>query len=200
MSKGSIISAIDIGSTKITTIIVSPSIDHERHNVIGVASTPSGGIRKSQVVDIEEAITAIGNSVSSAERMAGLPVNSAYISISGDHIQSQNSKGVVAIGNPEGEIVDDDLNRVIEAARAISLPSSREILHVLPREYTVDSQPGVKDPRGMSGVRLESEVHIVTGASGSIKNIQKCISEVGVDIAGMVFSGLVSSIRRRNLP
>src|SRR3989344_3327821 len=129
MSRPQLIAGIDIGSSKITTLIVSPSQESDRLNVVGVSSTPSRGIKKSQVVDIEEAYRSMTESVESAERMAGYPINNVYISISGEHIHSQNSKGVVAVGNPEGEITSDDVYRVIEAARAVSLPSSREIIH-----------------------------------------------------------------------
>lgn len=193
MAKAPLVAGIDIGSSKITTIITSLSEDQSRVNVVGVASVESRGIRKSQVVDIEEAIEAITKSVESAERMAGYSISDAYVSVSGDHIQSQNSKGVVAVGNPEGEIVQDDVYRVIEAARAVSLPSSREILHVLPREFVVDSQTGVRDPLGMTGVRLEAEAHIVTGSSAVLRNLTKCIAEIGVNVNGLVFSGLASA-------
>ncbi len=193
MAKTPLLTGIDIGSSKITTIITAASEDQTRLNVVGVASSESRGIRKSQVVDIEEAISAITKSVEAAERMAGYSVSDAFVSVSGDHIQSQNSKGVVAVGNPEHEIVPDDVYRVIEAARAISLPSSREILHVLPREFIVDSQSGVRDPLGMTGVRLEAEAHIVTGSSAVIRNLSKCIAEIGVTVNGLVFSGLASA-------
>lgn len=193
MARPKLIAAIDIGSSKITTLIVAPSEDDQRLNVVGVSNVPSRGIRKSQVVDIEEAISAITSSVEAAERMAGYQVSAAHVSVSGDQIQSQNSKGVVAIGNPEGEIVPDDVVRVIEAARAVSLPSSREIIHVIPRDYIVDSQSGVRDPLGMTGVRLEAEAHLVNGSTAVIRNLSKCVSEVGVDLEGLVFSGLASA-------
>lgn len=193
MSRQNLIAGIDIGSSKITTIIVSPSQESDRLNVVGVSSTPSRGIKKSQVVDIEEAYRSISESVEAAERMAGYSINSVYISVSGEHIHSQNSKGVVAVGNPEGEITQDDVYRVIEAARAVSLPSSREIIHVIPREYIVDSQSGVRDPLGMTGVRLEAEAHLITGSTAVMKNLNKCVSELGAQIDGMVFSGLASA-------
>lgn len=193
MSRPRLIAAIDIGSSKITTLIVAPSEDDQRLNVVGVSNVPSRGIRKSQVVDIEEAISAITSSVEAAERMAGYQVSSAFVSVSGDHIQSQNSKGMVAVGNPEGEIVSDDVDRVIEAARAISLPSSREILHVIPRDFAVEGQGGVRDPLGMTGIRLDAEVHLISGSTAVIRNLSKCINEVGIDLSGLVFSGLASA-------
>lgn len=192
MSKDKVIVGLDIGSTKITTIIATIQEDMTP-NVIGVSSTPAKGLRKGQVVDIDEAVAAITQSLEGAERMAGYSTGSAFVSVDGVHIESQNSKGVVAISNPQGEISHEDISRVIEAARAISLPSSREILHVIPRHFIVDSQSGIKDPIGMNGVRLEVETHIVTGATTSLRNIAKCVSQVGVAVEGMVFSGLASS-------
>lgn len=194
MAKPNSINAIDIGSSKITCLITLPSSESpDRINVVGVATLPSKGIRKGQIVNIENAVTSITDCVEAAERMAGFNINSAFISVSGEHIKSQNSQGVVAITEPEGEISQEDIFRVIEAARAISLPSSREIIHVLPREYVVDSQKGIKDPVSMSGVRLETEAHLVTGSTTAIKNITKCINEIGIEVSALVFSGLASS-------
>ncbi len=193
MTKTNTIAAIDVGSSKVATLIVSISQDSNRLNAIGVASVPSRGIRKSQVVDIEEAMEAITQSVEAAERMAGFSINSAIISISGDHLRSLNSKGVVAIANPEHEVVQEDVDRVIDAARALSLPSSQEILHVIPREFAVDSQSGVRDPLGMTGVRLEAEAHIVTGASAVVRNLTKCIEELAIHVDEVVFAGLASA-------
>jgi cell division protein FtsA len=193
MAKSQLISAIDIGTTKITTIIATISEDLEKISVIGVATEPSKGLRKSQIVDIDETIESITQSVEAAERMAGYSISSAITSISGSHIESLNSKGVVAVAEPEGEIEEQDVVRVIEAARAVSLPSSREILHVIPRDFKVDNQEGVKDPVGMSGVRLEAEGHIVTGSSTAMRNITKCIAEIGVEVDSLVFAGLASS-------
>jgi cell division protein FtsA len=193
MARQKIISGIDVGTSKITTVITSLSEDEETLNVIGVASTPSRGLRKSQVVDIEETVEAVTDSVEAAERMAGYSISSAFVSIGGSHIESQNSKGVVAVADPEGEIVPDDVVRVIEAARAVSMPSAREIIHVIPRDFIVDSQPGIKDPVGMSGVRLEAEAHLITGSQTAMRNLVKCINEVGVDVENLVFSGLAGA-------
>lgn len=193
MAKNQIISAIDIGTTKVTTLIASLSEESDKVNVIGVADEPAKGLRKSQIVDIDETIGSITQSVEAAERMAGYSISSALASISGVHIESINSKGVVAIAEPEGEISNHDVTRVIEAARAVSLPSAREILHVIPRDFKVDSQEGVKDPVGMSGIRLEAEAHIITGSSTAMRNISKCVSEIGVEIDSLVFSGLASA-------
>lgn len=192
MAKDKIITAVDIGSSKVTTIIAAP-VREEKLSVVGVSTVPSKGIRKGQVVDIEEAIASISESIDAAERMAGVSIGSAVVSIGGSQIESQNSKGVVAVSEPEGEITAEDIHRVVEAARAISIPSSREILHVIPRDFIVDGQAGVKDPLGMTGVRLEVDTQIVTGATTAIRNLAKCVGEVGVEIDSVVFGGLASS-------
>lgn len=192
MAKDKVITAIDIGSSKITTVICT-TVKEAKLAVIGVSTVPSKGLRKGQVVDIEEAISVISTSVEAAERMAGLSIGSAVVSIGGAHVQSQNSKGVVAVSNPDSEITPTDVNRVVEAARAVSLSSSREILHVIPRDYIVDGQPGIKDPLGMTGVRLEVDTQIVTGSTTAIRNLAKCIGEVGIDVESVVFAGLASS-------
>lgn len=191
MAREKIIVGIDVGSSKIATLIATSS--ESGLTVIGVSTTPSKGIRKGQVVDIEEAVASISESLESAERMAGVSASSCFISVSGVHISSVNSRGVVAVAGGENEISEDDVRRVVEAAQAISTPSSREIIHVIPRDYIVDSQEGVKDPVGMTGVRLEVETHIITGAATSLRNIVKCIQQVGVDVEGLVFSGISSA-------
>lgn len=191
MSEGQIVVGIDIGTSKIVTII--GKVD-ESINILGVAEVKANGIRKGQIVDIEEAVTAINSSLEGAERMAGYSISHVVVSLGGGHIESINSKGVVAISTPEGEIARNDLTRVIDAAKAVSLPSSREIIHVLPRNYTVDGQEGIKDPIGMTGVRLEVDTHIITASTTSLRNLEKALSEVGVDIDGIVFNGYASSL------
>jgi len=191
MNKPKIIAGIDVGSSKITTIIGSAG--EEEVKVIGVASVPSRGMRKGQIVDIEEATAGVIESVEAAERMAGYSLNQVLVSVGGPHLSSQNSTGVVAVAEPEGEITPQDVERVTEAAKAISLPSSREIIHVIPRSFTVDGQGGIKDPVGMSGVRLEVETHIITGSATAIRNLTKCISETGANIQGLVASGLAAA-------
>jgi len=193
MADGKIAVGIDIGTSKIVTLIAK--VDEEGIiNVLGVSEVKSSGIKKGQIVDIDDAVVAINNSLESAERMAGYSVSHIVASIGGSHIDSQNSKGVVAVSQPEGEITANDLTRVIEAARAVSLPSSREILHVLPRDYTVDGQEGIKDPIGMTGIRLEVDTHIISASKTAVRNLEKALSEVGVDVDGMVFSGYASSL------
>lgn len=191
MNEGKIVVGIDIGTSKIVTLIAK--VD-EQVNVLGVSETPANGIRKGQIVDIDEAVLSINNSLEAAERMAGYSATHIIASIGGSHIESQNSRGVVAVARPEGEITESDLARVFDAARAVSLPSSREIIHVLPRSYIVDGQEGIKDPIGMTGVRLEVDTHIISANSVSIKNMEKAFSEVGVDLDAVVFSGYASSL------
>src|SRR5579871_6300893 len=192
-SEGKITVGVDIGTSKIVTLIAK--IDEEGIvNILGVSEVKSAGIKKGQIVDIDEAVQAINVSLEAAERMAGYSVSHICASVGGNHIQSQNSKGVVAVSNPDGEITDNDLVRVIDAARAVSIPSSREILHVLPRNYTVDGQEGIKDPIGMTGVRLEVDTHIISGSTTSVRNLRKALTEVGVDVDAMVFSGYASSL------
>jgi cell division protein FtsA len=192
MPKQPIITAIDLGTDKCVTLIAGIEEDNTIQ-VLGVAVTPSQGIRKSQIVDLEKVTSTITESLDAAERMAGLDVKSAYFSVSGNHIASQNSKGVVAVGSPTQEITHDDVARVIEAARAVSLPSDREIIHIIPHDFSVDSQTGIKDPVGMTGIRLEAEVHLITGMSTTLRNLQKCAQDLGLYVDGFVFSGLASA-------
>jgi cell division protein FtsA len=192
MSQTSIITGIDVGTDKCVTLI---ALLDEKSNlrVLGVSAVPSRGMKKSQIIDLEQVFETITESIDAAERMAGVEVKNAYISASGTNIHSQNSKGVVAVASPDQEIIPEDVQRVIEAARAISLPSDREIIHVIPKDFKVDSQEGIKDPIGMTGVRLESEAHIITGMTTALKNMEKCIQDLGVTIDGFVFSGLAAA-------
>jgi len=191
--QGKIIVGIDIGTSKITTVIAKYD-DDGTINVLGISDIPSSGIRKGQIVDIEDAVIAMNSSLEAAERMAGYSINHIIASISGNHIESINSKGVVAVSKPEGEINAHDVQRVIDAAKAVSLPSSREIIHILPRNYTVDGQEGIKDPIGMTGVRLEVDTHIISAGTTSLRNLEKALSEVGVDVDAVAFSGYASSL------
>lgn len=191
MNEGKIVVGVDIGTTKVVTAIAKVS---EVIHILGVSEVRSQGIRKGQIVDIEEAVSTINNSLEAAERMAGYSVSRIVASIGGAHIESQNSRGVVAVSTPQGEITRNDLVRVIDAAKAISLSSNREVIHVLPRSYTVDGQEGIKDPIGMIGVRLEVDTHIVTSNAISLRNLEKALSEVGVDVDNIVFNGYASSL------
>jgi cell division protein FtsA len=192
MNEGKIIVGIDVGTYKIVTIIAK--LAENVVSVLGVSEVKSLGIRKGHVVDIEEAVSAINSSVEGAERMAGYNVSHVIVSIGGSQIESQNSRGVVAVSAPQGEIGPSDLGRVIDAAKAISLPSTRSIIHVLPRNYIVDGQEGIKDPVGMSGIRLEVDTHIITTNNVAVRNLEKAFSQVGVDVDSFVFSGYASSL------
>jgi cell division protein FtsA len=191
MAEGKIVVAVDIGTSKVVTVIARVN---DFVNVLGISEVKSSGIKKGQIVDIEEAVLSINNSLEAAERMAGYSASRVVASMGGSHIESLNSRGVVAVSHPEGEITISDLDRVIDAAKAVSLPSSREIIHVLPRSYSVDGQEGIKDPIGMTGVRLEVDTHIISASSTALRNLEKAFSEVGVDVDGIVFSGYASSL------
>lgn len=193
MKNVDVVVGIDIGSSKIATLI--GRIDEDIINILGVSESPSKGVKKGQIVNIEEASDAINASLDSAERMAGHSIDKVFVSISGVNIESQNSKGVVAVSQPDGEISEYDVERVLEAAGAVSLPSTREIIHVIPKTFTVDGEGGIKDPVGMSGVRLEVDTHIITANSAGVKNIEKILSsEAGVNVQSLVFAGLASSL------
>lgn len=192
MAKDKIVCGIDVGSSKIAALLANVGEDG-RVNLIGVSSVPSKGVKKGQIVDIEAAVEAITESVESAERMAGYSVQSAFISMGGPQIESINSHAVVAVAQTDGEIRESDILRVNDAARAIALPASREILHVVPRTFTVDGQEGINDPIGMTGVRLETDTHIITGPTTSMRNLVKCIGMVGVEVEELVFSGMASA-------
>lgn len=194
MKKITQFSVVDLGSSKITCVIATKSDEDSSLRVVGVASVGSRGVRKSQIVDIEDAIEAVTEAVESSERMAGLSIKEVTVSVSGIHIESQNSKGLVAVQDQGGEIGSVDVTRVIEAAKAVPLPPAREILHVIPRYFLVDNQEGIKDPVGMSGVRLEAEAHLITGSSVNLKNLSKVMSEIGVDTSGVTFAGLASAL------
>lgn len=193
MTSEQVLTAIDIGSSKIATIIAQIPQDGPI-NVLGVSVTDSKGIRKGQIIDIDEVMRAVNTSLDGAERMAGYSVGQTFVSIGGVHIESQNSRGVVAVSEPDKEVGQSDIERVLEAARAVSIPTSREVLHVIARNFIVDGHEGVKDPIGMTGVRLEVDTHIISGSSALIRNLVKTVEEIGVDVAGVVFSGLASGM------
>lgn len=193
MKNVDVVVGIDIGSSKVSTLIAR--VDEDVINILGVSEVPSKGVKKGQIVNIEEASDTINSSLDSAERMAGHSIDRVFVSVSGVNIESQNSKGVVAVSQPDGEISEYDVERVLEAAGAVSLPSTREIIHVIPKTFTVDGEGGIKDPVGMSGVRLEVDTHIITANSAGVKNVEKILSsEAGVNVQSLVFAGLASSL------
>lgn len=181
-----IVAAIDIGSSKITAVIATVE-EGSAPKVIGESSFVSQGIKKGEITGIDEAINSIASALSGAERMAGLTVSSVYISINGKHITSNNNKGVVAVA--DHEINSEDVMRAMESARTVAIPPSREILHLIPREFFVDQQGGIKDPVGMTGMRLEVDAHIVSATTTALHNLEKCVQNLGLRIDGTIFSG-----------
>ncbi len=187
------ITGLDIGTTKIGVVIGEVGEDDELR-IVAVTSTPSEGLRRGVVINLEKTVQSIARAVAEAEQMAGVQVDSVYAGIAGDHIRSINGRGVVAVAGPNNEITEDDVRRVIDAARAVALPIDREIIHILPQEFIVDDQRGIKDPVGMAGVRLEAEVHIVTGAVTSAQNIYRSIERAGLRVRDLVLEPLASSL------
>ncbi len=188
-----LICGVDIGSSKIATVVGIQPADSTELKIIGFNTTNSRGVKKGLIVDIGEVTAAVEESVEKAERMAGHKLNSAYVSVGGPHIASLNSHGIVAVSNPQGEIVEDDVVRVIDAASAISLSSTRHVIEVSPRDYIVDGQSGIRNAIGMSGVRLEVETHIITASHTNLKNIDRVLNDLGIANQGFVFAGLASA-------
>ena len=187
-----IITGLDIGTTKIGCIIAEAKGPDEL-NIIGVAKGPSDGLRYGVVVNVEKTVRSIKNTIQQAEAMADVEVDTVFAGIAGDHIRSINGRGVVAISGPNGEVSTDDVRRVVDAAKAVALPIDREIIHILPQEFIVDEHRGIREPVGMAGVRLEAEVHIVTGAIASAQNIHRSIEKAGYGVADIVLEPLASS-------
>lgn len=192
-----IITGLDIGSSAIRIVVGQISdnsnSDHTNVQVIGAAEEPSVGISKGMITSIEDAVNSISKCLEKAERMTGAPIEHAWVGISGNHIISQESKGVVAVSKPNGEIQEDDIERALEAAKAVASPPNYEILHVIPKSFSVDSQEGIKDPVGMTGVRLEASALIVQGLTAQIKNLTKCVYRTGLDIDDLVLSILANA-------
>ena len=187
--KDPLVVGLDIGTTKICTVV--GEISEGQVNIIGLGTHPSKGLRKGVVVNIESTVQSIKKAVEEAELMAGCQITSVYAGIAGGHIKGVNSHGVVAVKNKE--IGPNEVKRVIDAASAVAMPIDREVIHIIPQEFIVDEQDGIKDPVGMSGVRLEGRVHIVTGAITSAQNIIKCANRAGLDVDDIVLEQLGSS-------
>src|SRR5690625_1889044 len=185
-----IIVGLDVGTSKVAAVVgeYSPGGDLE---VIGIGSHPSRGMKKGAVVNIDSTMHAIRRAVEEAELMAGCNVGSVYAGLSGSHVKSFNSYGIVAVRSKE--VTQGDLDRVIDAACAVAIPADQKILHVLPQEFAVDNQEGIQEPIGMSGVRLEAKVHIVTGAVSSAQNIAKCVRRCGFEVNSLILEQLASS-------
>ena len=183
---------LDIGTTKISCIVADQNGTDELR-VVGVGNAPSEGLRRGVVVDLEKTVGSIMRAVEEAERMSGVSIKAVTAGIAGDHIRSINSRGVIAVSRKDNEIGPGDVDRVVEAAKAIAIPMDREIIHVIPQEFIVDDQDGIRDPIGMSGVRLEAEVHIITGAVTSARNICRSIQRAGLKVGDLVLEPLASS-------
>jgi cell division protein FtsA len=186
-----IIAGLDIGTSKIALIIGEAEPDGGI-SVLGVGTSPSVGLRQGVVINLEQTVESIQRAVQEAQLTAGFEIREAVVGISGDHIQGVNSRGVVAVSGPDREIVQSDVDRVLEAATAFNLPKDRQVLHVLRQEFLVDSQAGIKNPIGISGVRLEAEVHIVTGSSTIADNIVKAVEKAGIAVVDLVLEPLAS--------
>ncbi|MCB9030355.1 MAG: cell division protein FtsA [Deltaproteobacteria bacterium] len=187
-SKSNIIVGLDIGTSS-TTVVVAEVLE-DSVKILGVGKTPSSGLRKGVVINIEGTVEAISKAVGQAERSANVEISTVYASIGGAHVKGFNSNGVVPIKNKE--VSKHDIERVIEAAKAVAIPSDREVLHVLPQEFVIDSQDGIRQPLGISGVRLEAKVHIVTGSITSAQNVVKCANRCSLTVRDIVVSSLAS--------
>ncbi|TSA09060.1 MAG: cell division protein FtsA [Deltaproteobacteria bacterium] len=187
--QGNIIVGLDIGTTKICAVV--GEVNENTIKIVGVGSHPSIGLRKGVVVNIESTVNSIQKAIEEAELMAGCEIKSVYAGIAGSHIKGFNSHGVIAIKGRE--VGQNDIDRVIDAARAVAIPMDREVIHILPQEYIVDDQDGIIDPLGMTGVRLEAKVHIITGAVTSAHNIIKCCNRAGLDVCDIVLESLASA-------
>lgn len=189
MKDDEIIVGLDVGTTKICVVV--SRISEGKVNIIGIGSHPSAGLRKGVVVNMDSTVNSIRKAVEEAELMAGIKIDACVAGVAGSHIKSFNSNGVVAI--KEKEVSQEDIVRAIDAAKAVRISSDREIIHVIPQEYIVDDQDGIKDPIGISGVRLEVKVHIVTGSTSSVQNIVKCCKLAGLNVDEVILSQLASS-------
>ena len=187
-----IITAIDVGTSKVTTVIAAAEDSDSQATVIGVYSHPSHGIKKGVIVNIDEATGAINESLTAAERMAGVTVSDVYVTINGQNVSSINNRGVVAVSG--AEITMEDTYRAIENARTLSLPQDMNPIHIIPREFVVDNQNGIKYPIGMSGQRLEVETHIITAPTSSWKNLKKCVEQLGLTVYDIVFTGWAATL------
>ncbi len=187
-----IVVGVDIGTTKVCALVASASASG-RVDVLGVGVAESDGLTRGVVTNIDRTVASVQKAVREAERMAGVEVRRVIVGIAGDHIHSDQSRGVITVSNRNREITEDDVKRLLEDTKQVAIPPEREILHVIPQEFIVDGQDGVADPVGMSGVRLEASVHVVTGLVSAVKNIYRCIEKAGYEVADIVLEPLASS-------
>ncbi len=192
MPKNGYIVGLDIGTKKIAAII-GEITENKKIEIIGIGTSESRGLRKGVVVNLDATVDAIKKAQEEAELMAGVEINSAFIGLSGAHIKSFNSRGVIAVSGRNREITREDIKRVIDQSKAVSIPPDREIIHIIPQEFIVDEQDGIKDPLGMSGIKLEVNVHIVTGATTSVQNLRTCISRAGIEIEQIILNQIATS-------
>jgi cell division protein FtsA len=182
---------LDIGTTKTCAVVATAT--PAGLDIIGIGEAPSTGLRKGVITDLEETVRSIEAATEKAERMAGVHISHVYVGVTGEHVQSTNNRGVVAISGDDHEVVRGDVRRVVEASKLIEIGADRQIIHALPRHFTVDGHDGVTDPIGMSGARLEVDTHIITGGNTFITNVLKCVHRAGLEPAGIVFEPLASS-------
>ena len=182
---------IDVGTTKICTLVAEVDDDEQLH-VVGVGVVPARGLRKGVIVNVSEATASIAESIDVAERLSGYQVERAYVGVSGGHVASMNSRGVVAVGRGDRGVGYDDIERAMDAAGAVPVPHNRQIIHVIPRGYIVDGQNGIRDPIGMHGFRMEVEAHIVTGSATAVHNLINCVENVGVAVDEIILDPLAS--------
>src|SRR3989338_8900876 len=187
--KDNLVVGLDIGTTKVCAIV--GEVTHDGIDIVGIGTHPSKGLRKGVVINIESTVTSIKKAIEEAELMAGCEITAVHAGIAGAHIKGINSHGIVA--SKDKEVRATDVERVIDAAQAISIPMDREVIHVIPQQFILDDQDGVRDPVGMSGVRLEAKVHIVTGAVTSAQNIIKCCNRAGLNVNDIVLQQLASA-------
>lgn len=189
-----IIVGIDVGTHKICTIVAEAEAGPgSRPNVLGVGAVASEGISKGMITDIHKASASISHSLEAAERQSGCRIMSAYVSMSGTHVSSMNSRGLVAVSHPDRIIGQDDVNRAIEAAKAMAIPAGRDVIHVIPRTFAVDGQDGIRNPVGLSGFRLDVETHVVTAANNVRENLVRCVQKADVEVDDLVLSPLASA-------
>lgn len=195
MSKnsGDIIVGIDIGSSTVRTVIAEQLQGEQQLRIIGVSAVPSFGIRRGVIIDVSDVTKAVSESLQQAERMAGISAKKVAVNIGGCDIDFQTSKGVIAIGRADGQVTEDDINRVIAEAQVIPLPMNKEIIHVIPRKYRLDDQDNIKDPLDMKGVRLEVDALVIESASTNVKNIGKCLYQANIEIDDLILEPLASA-------
>ncbi len=191
MQKSNITVGIDIGTSKVT--VCAGTVQDGVINIIGIGNSPNNGVRKGMIVDIEETVSAITTALEETERICGTQITDSFIGVNNPQTICTKSKGVIAISRPDGEITESDVQRVIEAARAIALPPNYQIIDVIPQSFTIDGQKDIKDPVGMNGVRLEADVHVIGASLAAIKTLTKCIEQAGLAVADLTYSPLASS-------